>query len=439
MTPRLVVFSESGIKLISTSEGIDNTPAGMMMHGILATMAEFYSQNLAREALKGMAQKVKKGGTVGKAPLGYKNVRYVDSNGREVRTVELDDERAPFVTEAFRLYSTGKWSIHNLAIELADRGFTTSPTPRKPSKPISEKSLNPLLQNPYYLGKVKFQGVLHDDKHAKLTDEITFRKVQEVMKNHQNGERKRINDHYLKSTVYCGECGSRLIINASKSRSGTYYLYFVCIGRQSKRTSCQQKAILTYEIEDQITEYYKQIEFTEEYCEQLRKQMVADIAKQKALSTKNRDELRRERDRLKDKQRKLLEAYYDNVVNKDLLREEQENITKQQTNIDAQLAIAEDEYDIVEQQLMATLKLIGNCHKAYQSAPPNIRRAFNQAFFEKIYVSPNKADSTKVIISADLAEPFHSTVKNHHLLKSNGWSQDGLVGAAGLEPAANRL
>jgi DNA invertase Pin-like site-specific DNA recombinase len=296
-------FKDAGVKLVSTSEGVDDSPAGTMLHGILATMAEFYSKNLAKEALKGMSQKVKKGGTVGKAPIGYKNVRYVNNEGREVRTVEIDTERAPFVTEAFNMYATGKWSVCNLAAELAGRGFTTAPAPRKPSEPMNEKSLNRMLQNPYYLGKVKFQGVYHDGKHEKLINEITFRKVQEIMKDHKNGERKRVHNHYLKSTVYCGECGSRLIIQVSRSQNGVHYPYFTCIGRQSKRTKCQQKAVLIYEGEDQIAEYYKKIQFTDEYCEQLKKQMLADITEQKKQSAKERDELHHEQDRLQNRQK----------------------------------------------------------------------------------------------------------------------------------------
>ena len=428
------VFRESRVKLVSASEGIDDSPAGTMLHGILATMAEFYSKNLAKEALKGMSQKVKKGGTVSKAPIGYKNIRYVNSDGREVRTVEVDTERAPFITEAFEMYSTGKWSICNLAAELAERGLTTTPAPRKPSDPISEKALNRILQNPYYLGKVKFQGIYHDGKHEKLIDEITFRKVQEIMKDHLNGERKRINGHYLKSTVYCGECGSRLIIQVSKSKTGTYYPYFNCIGRQSGRTRCKQKVVLIYQVEDQIVEYYKRIQFTKEFCQQIREQMNKDVAKQKKQSAKEREDFRNERDRLKARQKKLLELYYDGGISKDLMREEQETMGKQLADIETRLAVADEEYEAVVKHLTEAIELIGNCYKAYKSAPDSIKRTFNQVFFEKIYVSPNRKDGTKLTISADLNEPFQSLTKNHHLFDGEGFSQRHLVGEMGLEP-----
>ena len=61
----------------------------------MSSIAEFYSRNLATEVAKGMTQKAIGGGTNGRAPIGYLNVRKRDELGREVRTIELDPERAP--------------------------------------------------------------------------------------------------------------------------------------------------------------------------------------------------------------------------------------------------------------------------------------------------------------------------------------------------------
>jgi site-specific DNA recombinase len=51
-----------------------------------------------------MAAKAQAGGTLGKAPLGYVNVR-VDVDGREVRTVALDPERGPLIKPLFEYYA----------------------------------------------------------------------------------------------------------------------------------------------------------------------------------------------------------------------------------------------------------------------------------------------------------------------------------------------
>lgn len=85
-----LALKEAGVTLVSVTENINETPTGMLLHGIMSTIAEFYSRNLATEVAKGLQQKAASGGTVTKAPLGYINVRERDAQGREVRTVTVD-------------------------------------------------------------------------------------------------------------------------------------------------------------------------------------------------------------------------------------------------------------------------------------------------------------------------------------------------------------
>ena len=56
-------FDEAGVHLVSTSENIDQTPGGILLHGIMSSIAEFYSRNLANEVIKGMSEKARNGGT----------------------------------------------------------------------------------------------------------------------------------------------------------------------------------------------------------------------------------------------------------------------------------------------------------------------------------------------------------------------------------------
>ena len=84
----------AGVTLVSATESIDQTPSGMLVHGIMSSIAEFYSRNLATEVTKGLKQKLAQGDTPMRAPVGYLNVRKTDAQGREVRTVEVDPERA---------------------------------------------------------------------------------------------------------------------------------------------------------------------------------------------------------------------------------------------------------------------------------------------------------------------------------------------------------
>ena len=120
----------------------------------MSSIAEFYSQNLATEVKKGMGEKIKNGGTIGRAPLGYLNVRRVDDKGREERTVVLDEERAPLIKMVFEEYATGEWSLNSLAEYMTARGLTTRATPKIPSSAPTKTIIEKILKNPYYAGIV---------------------------------------------------------------------------------------------------------------------------------------------------------------------------------------------------------------------------------------------------------------------------------------------
>lgn len=213
-----MAIKKSGATLVSATENIDATPSGMLLHGIMSSIAEFYSSNLANEVLKGMNQKAMTGGTPGRAPLGYRNVGRFTAEGREERTVELDPDRAELITWAFKAYATGEWTLISLADELADRGLTTRRTPKLPAKPIQPNVLHSILTNPYYKGEVIYRSVAHQGRHQPLIDPITWQRVQDVLAANLVGEKQREHHHYLKSSVFCGDCGSRLIITNAKNR-----------------------------------------------------------------------------------------------------------------------------------------------------------------------------------------------------------------------------
>ena len=252
---------EANVQLVSASENIDNTPSGILLHGIMSSIAEFYSRNLSTEVKKGMTEKVKSGGTPTKAPIGYKNIRDYDDKGRRDSRVEIDKERAPLIELAFKEYATGNWSVRSLAEHLADLGLATPTTPKLPSRLIDKKMLHNILNNPYYKGIVTYNSVQYPGNHVAIIDEKTWDKVQEILRSHVNGERLRVHDHYLKSTVYCGKCGARLIIHNAKSRSGNRYPYFVCAAKHGKRSDCNQKAVLIDEVALKIEEFYERHSF----------------------------------------------------------------------------------------------------------------------------------------------------------------------------------
>lgn len=376
------------VRLISTTEAFDDrTPSGSLMHGVMSSVAEFYSNNLAQEVKKGMWQKVQNGGTPSRAPLGYKNVLNRDDLGREARTVEIDKERAPLITKAFEVYARGNHTVKQLAKELAAEGLTTAPTPKIPSKPINGSRLNTILINPYYKGLVKYNGVYHEGSHEKLTDEHTWEKVRTILKSHTMGERIRTHPHFLKSTIWCGSCKGRLIVQVSRGKMGDIYHYFMCSERHSgRRKHCQQRVVQMYHVEEQIERYYASVHLDETEKENLRAVLIAQLDKHRKEELSAHGNIRLEKDKIARKQKKLLEAHYADAITLDMLKEEQAVLQRAMVDINLKLESLEQNYDEVKKNLDIVLNLINRVGKLYKTAPEHIKRMINQVFFERVFV-----------------------------------------------------
>lgn len=258
----------------------------------------------------------------------------VDDKGREERTVVLDEERAPLIKIAFEKYATDEWTIADLAEHIAACGLTTKTTPKIPSEPINAKSLNKILVNPYYKGAVIYKGVEHEGAHEAIVSLDVWEKTQQVLEAHLNGERTRKHPHFLKGSVFCATCGSRLLVSNEKKKNGDVYPYFVCGGRHSKRVKdCEMKAVLINVVEKHIERIYDSHQLPSEIREPLEEYLLERIHEEKAKFNAEIDGLKKEKAKLEHKRKKLLEAHYSDAIPLDLMKSEQKTIAKELATI----------------------------------------------------------------------------------------------------------
>ena len=452
------LIRDQNIQLVSTLENIDQTPAGLMMHGIMATIAEFYSNNLSQEVTKGMTQKVKYGGTPHKAPLGYKNIRVMADNGYEMRTVAIDEVRASLVQWAFEAYASGEWTLNTLTEELRSRGLSYPATRKMPERLIGMRTLHSILSNPYYIGMVKFKGALHEGTHPPLICPELFNTVQAVLESKRNGERTCEHPHFLKSTLFCGNCNSRMSVTVATSRAGDRYPYFVCLGRNRKRTDCKAKYAFISTVEERIEEFYEQISLPESFREKLEQNIRQAITESRAGLDEKIQQLSSQKQQLERQQRKLLEAHYNDAVPLDLLKEEQSRLSAELSNINQRLDTAQVETQEYEEAVTVALDLAQNCGKAYKTAPDHIKKQFNQVFFERILVhSDNDGICTEPVYQPPFDLIFESSLASENQEERPGRSLDlsrypsslsdcsifsdkgSMVDTGGFEPPTSRL
>ncbi len=409
----------SGARLVSASENIDQTPSGTLLHGIMATIAEFYSQNLAAEVRKGLLQKVRLGGTPTRAPLGYLNV-IERVEGRDIRTVRIDAHRAPRIIWMFDAYVSGDYLIRELTEALTERGLTTRPTAKRPKgTAVTTSMVERMLANPYYAGVVVFEGVEYPGRHEPLISKELFAEVQALKTSRRLSKEKPYqHPHYLKGTVACGQCGERLGVTKTTNRHGQKYDYFYCLGRQKHRSGCTQTYVPMDVVEDRVAELWKSVVLPADVREALRR-AVLDLAER--TQSEQTAEIGRQSARLArlDAEReKLLKAHYAEAVPLDLLKREQARIGNEMAATQAALGRLNTELGSVERGLDQALTLVADCHRLYQAAPPHIRRQLNQAVFERIFVEDGD------VPTGQLASPFGELLELAERTDAKEWGSE---------------
>ncbi len=409
----------AGVQLVSVTENIEETASGRLVEGIHALMAEFYSANLAGEIRKGMTQKAKMGGWPTKAPIGYLNVREKIA-GKEIAKITLDPDRALLVREAFRLYATGEYSLPELQATMHAKGLT-SPYARKPGAPVSVSKLAELLTNPFYVGVVQWGGARYPGQHKALIPLSLFGRVQQTLRARDvAGVRQRRHEHYQKGLLFCGECGRRLSLTLAKGK----YLYFYCLGQRGPaRTGCRQPYILAGDAEALVEDLYRQIQLPPSWVDRLTEELEAEIVDRQAEASERRVVLAKTLAKLADERGKLLLAFYANAIPLDLLKAEQDRIGGAEQAARGELEATEGDLEGWQDVLRTAIRLAGNCHAAYMKARASVRRRFNDAVLEAVYLKDRK------IARAEFSEVFAP-------LFSRPSSNKGLkVEVGGIEPS----
>lgn len=417
------ILRRAGVVLVSMVENIEDSASGRLVEGIHALMAEFYSANLATEIKKGMGQMIKEGGWPYKAPLGYLNSRDFSFARRGRSVIAIDKEKAPIIQAAFNIYAQGNASVDDIRHYLYDNDIKC----KYGTAPLSKSATIHLLNNRFYIGEVRWQDVFYPAKHPAIIDKDVFYKVREVMDANQTaGVRTRTHDHYLKGSLYCGECGRRLSVDTAKKK----YTYFYCLGQKNqfryRDKKCREKYVSAESIERELERLYETIELNPDWVAHLKTTFEQEMVKRQSTNTEQEQFFRKKLVKLGDEKLKLMRAYYAGAITLDLLKTEQERISSDMALAEQKIRSLSNNAEQATKVIDMAIKMASKCGYAYKKARPKTRKLFNQAFFKGIYIKD------KAIYKVEYTELFGA-------LFSKSSNKTELVGPAGFEPATRGL
>ena len=219
-----------------------------------------------------------------KSTLGYKK------SETKVGRLEIDEEVAPIIRQVFEMFVIRDMSIVEISRQLNDEGVI-SPAQYKIKNGISKNKIwanavwnthtvKVMLSNPLYIGylvlgktridmyrneplritKPEERNIVPNAHDSIVSDEI-FEKAQMKLEKSKRGPiTKKMNIPYIFNNLYCGCCGSKLVKQYKKDKSGNVSnIFYACSSdSRGKQTHCSFRRIN----EDELCEVvYSSLQF----------------------------------------------------------------------------------------------------------------------------------------------------------------------------------
>jgi site-specific DNA recombinase len=413
---------QTGAQLVSIVEPMigEDTPESFYMEGMMAVNNEYESRKTSRNVKGSLRQKASLGGTYGWARLGYVNDVEQLPDGRKVPTITLDPKRSGFITSAFKLYNSGEYSIPQLTDELYRLGLRSRPRKNHPSQKVGTAAFHRILRDPYFAGWIVYKRGKPGEqtfrgRHEPLIDQETFDSVQRRLDEKRvAGERPRRREHYLRGSVFCAGCGSRLTYGVSTGENGRGYAYYFCASRVNRTPCAERPNIRPDLIEAAIQRMYRERPIKISAAESKRRQEAI-----RAMVEVSQESLRYVRDTkkqliasLKLQQQRLIRLYAEEGedTSPDAFRAERARMKQEIAAAQASLAETEGRLEINEDDLCRALELAEDIAGIYELADERTRRGYNQAFFTRIKIKARwdheQGQTVVEVAGVELTEPY---------------------------------
>ena len=249
-------LAQYGVKVVSATEIINDTPEGALMEGLLEMFAEIYSKDLSQKVKRGIKESILKGNFIGGQILyGYKV---------EDKKILIDEKTAPAIRYLFEEYANGK-SKKQIIRELNEKGYKTNK-----GKSISYNSFQNNLSNIKYTGMFDNGNLQNENYYPAIISKELFDKVQIKLAEHkhQPATQKAKIEYLLTGKAFCGYCGSSIVGISGTSKTSKQHHYYTCSQRY-KNHNCNKKNENKEYLEKYVVEQTLNFVLTEKQIENI--------------------------------------------------------------------------------------------------------------------------------------------------------------------------
>ena len=301
----------------------ENTPQGKFMLNIAFGQSKYYVDNLAENIKRGHRAKLRKGIWPGFAPLGY-------ANNHKTRDIDVDIEKAPLIKKGFELYSTGKYTLKQIAKILKDLELRSYK-----GNVLAVSCVQRMLSKSFYYGLFEFNGETHQGTHEPIISKKLFDKCREVMKDRGHIKiRKAEKTFPFRGLLACGECGCAITAETQKGHN-----YYRCT---KKKNPCSQKYVREELLTEQVKSFLQKVSLSSQDTEKVLRELNKDEQKAKAGSHVVVENLKNELVDIEAKLDKLLSAYLDEIISAGEYTEQKQKLLSHKVDLQEEIREIED-------------------------------------------------------------------------------------------------
>ena len=346
-------FARTGATIVCVQEPDNATPQGMLLRQILSVISEYERTQIAERSRRGKIHRARQGSLnmLSRPPYGYRLIRKTETCGARL---EVDDTEARVVRRIYDLYVRDGLKMHEIGPRLDAQGLR----PRH-AQHWSCSTVAVILRNEAYVGKAAYLKTMSSGKRTRhnrtgrqkagavrrltsrtarareewielpvpvIVDEAVFARAQQQRAvNRRFSPRKTIEQTLLQGLCVCANCGYAMGRHSgNSSRKAPRRHYYRCHGidpwRRPHGAVCDNPAVRADELDEAVwKEVLALLENPELIQCEINRRLAA--ANDTVTARRRTDTLHGELARIETRLRRLLDAYQEEVITLDELRE----------------------------------------------------------------------------------------------------------------------
>ena len=362
------MLKKDHVEVISVSEPLVDGPFGSLIERIIEWMDEYYSIRLSGEVLRGMKEKALRNGYQSSPCLGYEAV----GHGKPFQINEAEYAMVSYIMD---LYDNQNMDETAIARKCNDLGYKT-----KRGNPFERRTIDRILQNPFYCGIVSWNGVEFEGAHEVRISKERFDRRQRLIASRKRPMKARnisTCKHWLSGLLKCSVCGATLSYTGNGKCP-----YFQC-WKYAKGFHKTSVALSVKKAEEAVIEYFDLVLAGADFTYVRKEQPAAD-------KTAAIEQLQKKLSKLSARESRIRDAYESGIDSLEEYKANKERLISNRLQLETELEKLRKEQaekEVNKEDVLHEIKSVNDILKnpdvSYEEKGTLIRTIVDQIVYDK--------------------------------------------------------